>query len=420
MKSITVITTVIVLAITMLIILGCSSEANGPNNPDGVEVLAPIESVEIEKVAAKSPNSTLIVVSGGLNSCESFNDYTLTRDGEKFQVQVTNLKPANSNVPCTANYGMMTHSIPLPSDVIEACKSYTVEVNGESHSVQASCPAIESGLSQNVPPATTTRPEMVQVSAPLESVEILTLGSFPLQYRVQVVSGLSNGCTEFDGFEVEREGETITVTVTNLEPTDKGIPCTDEYRTVTTSILLGNGLDYDPAMTYTVTVNDVTTSFVTEGKARDPGLVSATFDSSFQLRIEQTAMIDQQGPMVEFVDVVEDSRCAKGVACVWTGRARILVRVSSLGDVLGFGMPELILEAGRTDPESNTVTGVFDRYLIELSALDSYPQAVAQDSPGYTATLVVTKRPLSRIPNAEISLFTDLGREQTASPNHLE
>ena len=143
-------------------------------------------------------------------------------------------------------------------------------------------------------------------------------------------------------------------------------------------------------------VKDVTTSFTTGGEASEPDQVAATLGSPFQLKAGQTAMIDHQGPKVVFVEVVEDSRCAKDVTCIWAGRARILVRVSSPGDILGFGIPELTLEAGRVDLESNTVTGVFDQYLFELSVLDPYPQAVAQEPQDYTATVVVTKTPRTR------------------------
>ncbi len=140
------------LAFTLALAVGCADAAPTPTSTPlpgsdigTIVVQAPIESVDIEKVAAKPPNASLIVVSGGLNSCESFNDYTMTRDGDTFQVEVTNLKQVGLGLPCTANYGMVTTSILLPSNLIEPCKTYTVVVNGESYSVRASCPIIASG-----------------------------------------------------------------------------------------------------------------------------------------------------------------------------------------------------------------------------------------------------------------------------------
>ena len=41
------------------------------------------------------------------------------------------------------------------------------------------------------------------------------------------------------------------------------------------------------------------------------------------------------------------------------------------------------------------MTGIFDEYLFELSALDPYPETTAPQPPEYTATIIVTKMPRS-------------------------
>ena len=51
--------------------------STNPKGSAGTVVPAPIESVEIWRLAAKPPNATLIVVSGLRSGCESFNDYSL-------------------------------------------------------------------------------------------------------------------------------------------------------------------------------------------------------------------------------------------------------------------------------------------------------------------------------------------------------
>jgi len=251
-------------------------------------------------------------------------------------------------------------------------------------------------------PTKPKEPEMIEVLAPIDGVEILVAESFPPQYFAEIESGLRNGCARFDRYEVEREGETITITVTNLEPADKDIACTEEYRTVMSNVPLGS--DLDPGRTYTVLVNDVTETFVTQGSAPGPGPVSATLGSPFQLKVGQTALIEPQGPMVDFMEVVEDSRCPTGAVCVWAGRARILIRVSSIGDVLGFGIQDLTLEAGQVDPATGSVKGVYDTYLFELLALAPHPQAPEGDAqpeqPAYTATLVVSKLEAAPTPRA--------------------
>jgi LysM repeat protein len=237
----------------------------------------------------------------------------------------------------------------------------------------------------------TAEPQKVEVLAPIEHAEILVAESFPPQYFLWVQSGLPNGCAEFDRYEVNRDADTIRVAVFNLEV--KGVPCTEIYRTVEHTIPLGS--DFEPGREYTVWVNDVSTAFVAQGPTPTPDVVSAALSSPFQLKVGQSALVEPQGPIVEFIEVVEDSRCAIGVVCIQAGRARILVRVSSSGDVLGFGIQDLVLEAGRTDVANDCVEGVSDSYLLELLALEPYPRATDENAPAtpvdYTATIVVTR-----------------------------
>ncbi len=288
--------------------------------------------------------------------------------------------------------------IAVLATVLVACGGSETTTPGNTAQTQVPSPQVSET------PAESKEPKMVEVLAPIDRVEILVAESFPPQYFAEVESGLRNGCVRFDRYEVERKGETIKVTVTNLEPAAKDIACTEEYRTVMSNVPMGS--DFEPGRTYTVLVNDVTETFVTQGSAPapGPGPVSATLGSPFQLKVDQTALIEPQGPMVDFMEVVEDSRCPTGAACVWAGRARILIRVSSVGDVLGFGIQDLTLEAGQVDPAKDSVEGVYDTYLFELLALHPHPQATEGDAqpeqPDYTATLVVSKVEAAPTPQA--------------------
>ena len=105
-------------------------------------------------------------------------------------------------------------------------------------------------------------PGMVQALAPIESVEVLVLESFPQQYMLGVVSGLPNGCASFAGYRLERQGDTIGVEIFNWKPADEDIACTEEYRTVETNISLGS--DFVSGTTYTASVNDVVEIFVAQ------------------------------------------------------------------------------------------------------------------------------------------------------------
>ena len=371
--------------------LGSTDGSNNTIQPEFVVVQAPIESVEIVKVAAKPPNASLVIVSGGLNSCESFNDYTMSREGEVFQVQITNLRTAAANVPCTANYGMQEHIIPLPSNEIAGCETYRVEVNGEMFSVKASCPALSTGPSLATGPSVG---EKVEALAPIVSAKVLALESFPVQYRLQIESGLPNGCVEFGGYEVARDGETINVRVKNLVPADKSAICTEEYRTVKTTVSLGTGHDYEPATAYTVNVNDASTGFVTDAAPPVSDAEGPKLGEAFDLKVGSSAAIRQDGPTVELMEIVEDSRCPSDVTCVWAGRAVVWVIVSSPDDVLGLGTMELTLEAGAKRGEENNVISYSETFVVTALKLAPYPISTEDlTSQDYTATLVVETAP---------------------------
>jgi hypothetical protein len=105
-------------------------------------------------------------------------------------------------------------------------------------------------------------PGQVQVLAPVESLEVLILESFPPQYNVAVVSGLPNGCVSFAGYRLERNGKAIRIELVNWKPADPAMMCTMVYGTVETTIGLGS--DFVSGETYTVSANDLTESFVAQ------------------------------------------------------------------------------------------------------------------------------------------------------------
>jgi len=106
------------------------------------------------------------------------------------------------------------------------------------------------------------RGPMVEVWAPIESIEVLILESFPPQYSVRVVSGLPNTCVVFSGYNVIRHGDTIRVEVVNLEPADGGTSCAELYRIIEHYISIGS--DFVPGKSYTIVVNDVTEAFIAQ------------------------------------------------------------------------------------------------------------------------------------------------------------
>ena len=115
------------------------------------------------------------------------------------------------------------------------------------------------------PPESPVEIEMAEVPAPIESVEINIAESFPPKYFVAIKSGLPSGCAEFRGYDVSKEGNTVNIEVTNLEPAPgQLIPCTAIYGYHDTNINLGS--DFTGGETYSVVVNGlVTETFVAQG-----------------------------------------------------------------------------------------------------------------------------------------------------------
>ena len=103
---------------------------------------------------------------------------------------------------------------------------------------------------------------LVQVQAPIESVEVLIMESFPPQYMLVVVSGLPNACVTFGGYYLDRDSDAIRVEISNGEPADPKVVCAQVYSTVETRIPLGS--KFQSGKTYTIEVNDVTETFIAQ------------------------------------------------------------------------------------------------------------------------------------------------------------
>ncbi|HUG04995.1 MAG: hypothetical protein WEE03_11530 [Chloroflexota bacterium] len=98
------------------------------------------------------------------------------------------------------------------------------------------------------------------VPAPIDHIEVVIRESAPPQVSLNIKAGLPSGCAQRDSHSLTRTGDTFTVTVLNSMPTGNPI-CTMIYGTYELSIDLGR--DFRPGATYTVQVNDKTTTFKT-------------------------------------------------------------------------------------------------------------------------------------------------------------
>src|SRR5690606_19490892 len=117
------------------------------------------------------------------------------------------------------------------------------------------------------PAGPTTAPgvdfDRVEAPAPIEEAEVRFLESFPVQHRLDIVSGLPSGCAAFERIDVERDGTTFTVSVVNTVPApDQQVACTMIYGMTENTVDLGS--DLDAGTEYTVHVNDLTITFVAQ------------------------------------------------------------------------------------------------------------------------------------------------------------
>jgi hypothetical protein len=109
----------------------------------------------------------------------------------------------------------------------------------------------------------------------------------------------------------------------------------------------------------------------------------ASLDKEFKLRFGGDAAVGD-GLKVKFSALVEDSRCPKGVDCIWEGNAKIRV------ELVGAGKQPASFELNtNVEPKSASGAG----YEISLLKLDPYPNADARPKEkDYVATLSVRRK----------------------------
>jgi hypothetical protein len=120
-----------------------------------------------------------------------------------------------------------------------------------------------------VPPAPPTTPAGQAPSlpadrhpepAPIDGLDIRVAESFPPQYFLNIKAGLPSGCAQQYMHSVSRSGDVITVEVLNSMP--RNTICTAIYGMYELNINLGSS--FDSGKTYTIKVNDETTTFIAQ------------------------------------------------------------------------------------------------------------------------------------------------------------
>jgi len=94
--------------------------------------------------------------------------------------------------------------------------------------------------------------------APIDAVSIHFMESYPVQVGVYIKGGLPDGCTTFRDLTVTRDGDAINIEVTIQKPADAVCPAI--YTWFEKNVNLGS--DFTVGVTYTLNVNDYTTTFI--------------------------------------------------------------------------------------------------------------------------------------------------------------
>jgi len=94
--------------------------------------------------------------------------------------------------------------------------------------------------------------------APIHEVTFNFMESYPVQVGAHIKGGLSDGCTTLHDAVIARDGDVINITVTVQRPRDRFCPAIYTYFEENMNL----GSDFASGKTYTVKVNDYTTSFV--------------------------------------------------------------------------------------------------------------------------------------------------------------
>lgn len=110
------------------------------------------------------------------------------------------------------------------------------------------------------PPMASPAPGRVAVPAPIDDIRVVIRESSPPQVSLTIRAGLPSGCAERGSYSVGRSGDTFIVTVLNTMPAGNPV-CTMIYGMYDVTVDLGS--QFTAGVTYTVRVNDRTTTFRT-------------------------------------------------------------------------------------------------------------------------------------------------------------
>jgi hypothetical protein len=109
------------------------------------------------------------------------------------------------------------------------------------------------------------------------------------------------------------------------------------------------------------------------GYSQEPSVTSP----KILIKIPLGKSILLEGHTIKFVEVLEDSRCPKDATCVWAGRAKILIEISS--EETETIQKEIVF--GKVNPNESDDLFVVNTPLKKASAYQLNPYPSSEDNP---------------------------------------
>ncbi|MFK5982058.1 MAG: hypothetical protein QM499_04010 [Flavobacteriaceae bacterium] len=110
---------------------------------------------------------------------------------------------------------------------------------------------------------------------------------------------------------------------------------------------------------------------------------------TIKIALGETITIEHN--QVKFVKVLEDSRCPKGVTCIWAGRAKVLVEINEEGKELI--QKELIFGQVNQGESKDLTLFTSEGNIVKGYALKPYPSSeVSSDEREYILLIIEEKQ----------------------------
>lgn len=232
--------------------------ADGSEGYEVVEVLAPIDNVEILTLESYPEQFVVEITSGLPNGCATFDRADVTQEGTVINIDVYNMVPAPGElIACTAIYAIHNENVGLGSD-FERGTEFTVMVNGTASGSFTTGSAPLQGL----PPYTDPGFEVVPTEVQFLEVYVGDDSGGEIPYHVNVLVGLSNGCKELIQPNVVRSSATVFDIYPVVKMPTGDVACTDDYRLEGIVVDLGVvGEELAACTVYTVNAGETTVEF---------------------------------------------------------------------------------------------------------------------------------------------------------------